>query len=208
MGVGRWTQFLQVVPEESWKTKDMVLLWFDDVAVQPGTSLRRMIEVMSCNGLSVLSPTYRLLDYNNQRWQIMYQRLPFRSGLESPESGVGRRVSFIEWQFTLMTPKSFECLRSLVDLEVNSHGWGLDTSFPFRCPRFCLGALDETTMYDTGAGSSSNDKASAEMNEYYGKHGYPPNIMQTMGDLRNPRNVCNGRARPSLAIWNQTDPLI
>lgn len=178
-------EFMLQAPEEQWSNQDYVLIWFDDVSLQSGTSLTRLVNIMDHNGLGVLTPSYAEEMYDH--WPERHGRIMFHNS--SSEPPIGRHTSYAELMFSLMTPASFRCLRSLVDVEVNPFGYGLDRLFPDKCSEHCLGVLDETTMMDLSQGSFSYDLAGQYQEAYFSKHGYPSDRELVFGPLQEPPQV-------------------
>lgn len=192
---GYWTEFLRRAPEALWSDVDYVLVWLDDVEVQPGLSLRRVAEVMDCNGLGAVSLTYppglRAPD-GRGRVPVMYSDARF---------SVGRRVDFMEYNFNLLTPEKFRCLRGVLDPE-NVMGWGVAEWFAHDCGGArgaavgCLAALDEALMRDTSTGSYNLSEAEQQQEAYFAARGRPPMAVpggSTLGALLEPRAACGGR---------------
>lgn len=198
---GHWMDFIAMVPATSLSLVDYVLVWFDDVVVQPGATLQRMVEVMACNGLSVVTPAYPqnevLIDGNVVilRPTIMTQR--------GPRNFVGHRVNFVEYNGNLMTVDSFRCLQGMFE-PANARGWGIAEWFSSTCPGYCIGVLDEILMHDTSTGSYSHDKAEKDFGAYMNLHGWPKlggeggiGRGQVLGTLSEPRTACGGKAQPT-----------
>jgi len=168
--------------------------------------LKRMVEVMACNGLSVLSPSWRPLDRDYDdlaQIPVMFQHLPFSRlpANHTLKPQVGRKVNFILWQFALMTPKSFQCLRKLLIPHVNPFGAGIDDLFPYACAGYCMGLLDETTMHDMNLTIRDTQEFYEQRENLFDELGDPPSISESLGLLRDPIEFCGGRADPPQQDW-------
>jgi len=193
------------VSERLWSDQDLVLVWYSGIALQPGATLNRMVEVMACNGLSVLTPSHRYESDDDstrvptpvmsQHWQ--FSRLPAH---RRPRSQVGRKVNQIQWQFVLMTPESFRCLRKLILPGVNPTGAGSEELFPMVCAGRCMGVLDETTMYDVEFPSVNLERFAEEKEKLFDKLGAAATEPENLGPLQDPIRKCGGHAD-----WPQQD---
>jgi hypothetical protein len=176
-------EFMLQPPENLWQDSDYVLIWFDDVALHPDSKLSRFIDVLNFNGLGLLTPSFseKML---SEYWPERHGRIMYHNSSKS--FAIGRYTSYAELLFSFMTPASFQCLRGLIDIDVNPYGYGLDRLFPDRCSEHCLGILDETTMYDTSHGTFSYDDAEKYQDAYFTKHGFPTDSSLVFGPLSEP----------------------
>lgn len=191
---GLWPEFVLAAPEASWKGSDYVLMMLDNVVMQPSTSLRRMAEIMACNRLGVLSPSYHEICCACKSDGCVPRR--FRSWYQSWQgvAEVGRRVSLIDWQVVLMTTEAFRCYRGITEPRVDIANWEPTGLFLYACADHCMAILDEALMYDTAVASYSYDLAVRGMLSYRSRHLVPRVRENSFGRLLDPRRHCGGVA--------------
>lgn len=172
-----------------------------DVVLQAGSSILRMAEVMRCNQLGVLRPSY------HPRCCACTEHVctpkPFSMWYQNwgNVNRVGRRVGFTELEFNLMTPESFRCYRSLLAPEVDPLGWSALPLFPFACAQHCQGILDETTMYDSSIGAYDYNAVSNRVRLNEARNSNPSVAEHSWGLLMEPRDRCRSRALAPEQAW-------
>lgn len=193
--------FLLTPHRSLWADADFILIMLPDVVFSNDTSIPRMAEVMKCNDLSVLAPSYhpRCCACNEEQCtpkpkQLWYQHWRY-------STYVGRRVSYTELNFNLMTISSFECLRRVLNPQKDPLAWSAVFLFPFLCAGHCQGILDEVTMYDVSRGSY-NYRASHQSLARCLKENFDARVPErTYAQLLEPRTHCYGATRAPSQQW-------
>eukprot|EP00933_Yihiella_yeosuensis_P084229 TRINITY_DN9864_c0_g2_i1.p1 TRINITY_DN9864_c0_g2~~TRINITY_DN9864_c0_g2_i1.p1 ORF type:complete len:661 (+),score=111.48 TRINITY_DN9864_c0_g2_i1:51-2033(+) len=161
---GLWMSHVQAVPDPLLKGRGQVLFWLaDSVLLQPNVDLQKMQDLMEGNCLDALSLSE---DPSTQNVHHIYDSMS-----QDLRNAPGRQVDFIEYQVMLMTGAAFQCMRSMVDLQVNKFGWGMDWVFGQYC-NLKMGISDTMTFVKPVGGSYDYNTARLEMKLYLAKPEY------------------------------------
>jgi len=167
---GQFPKAIKRLPQKRWVRHAWVLLFFaDHMAPALNVDLCTMIAAMTTYNLDVVSPSY---DQSRPPVIVPGFGPHEKHGVMKRHAGepVGRLTNFVEWNLSLLTPRAFQCLQQIIQLNINQFGWGYDLLFPKACrSRYWfnrtlrIGVLDIMTMDETNHFSYDYGMAGHEM---------------------------------------------
>lgn len=113
-----WTFWMKIVREKAIAEHSHVMLMLDDVDIT-NVDIDKMLRVMAFNNVTIGAPS------------ITGSEIP--SMAPETKQAVGRRVTYIEMQLTVFTPEMYKCWQTLIDLQMNPYGWGMDQFLQSVC---------------------------------------------------------------------------
>mmetsp|Transcript_9488 Transcript_9488/g.14288 ORF Transcript_9488/g.14288 Transcript_9488/m.14288 type:complete len:327 (+) Transcript_9488:156-1136(+) len=132
-----------------------VLLLLDDAQLPHGYRLQGLVDIMSCNELSVVSPTVVGAIYASTSCPFCCPRLRSTKSRSSPplSSSPGHRAKVVEMFATLFTTEAWHCWWELLQPGLNSIGWAYDKFLHTHCstviPGFQMGIIDSSVVLHT-----------------------------------------------------------